>query len=94
MFSANTKEAAFETASNATKTAYSAKRDLKDAAQGIDLNDVAAKAGRQVRSMIDAASDQLADASDKIVSEVRANPVRSSAIALGLGLVLGALFRR
>lgn len=94
MFSATTKEAAFDTAASAGKTAQSAKRDINRAAHSIDLNEVAASAGRQVRNLIDSASDQLADASDKVVSEVRANPVRSSAIALGLGFVLGALFRR
>jgi len=96
MLSSTTKEAAAATVADAKNTAYSAKRDFNNATSDvkIDLNDVAAKAGRQVRGFIDSATDQFASASDAVVSEVRSNPVRSSAIALGVGLFLGALLRR
>jgi hypothetical protein len=88
MLSSTTKEAAAATVADAKNTAYSAKRDFNNATSDvkIDLNDVAAKAGRQVRGFIDSATDQFASASDAVVSEVRSNPVRSSAIALGVGL--------
>jgi len=94
MFSNNTKQAASATAADASRTVSSAKRDLREAASGVDLNAAATEAGRHVRSFIDSASEQLASASDIVAKEVRSNPVRSTAIALGVGLVLGAIFNR
>ncbi len=85
MLSATTKESAANTASEAKNTVYKAKGDITE---------MASRAGRQVRNYIDTAGEQLHDARDKVVSEVRTNPVRSSLIALGAGLVLGVLFRR
>lgn len=96
MLSSNTKESANATLQEAKNTAYNAKRDLRDAKQEArhDISEMANNAGRQVRQFFDSASDQLSDANDRIVSEVRENPVRSSLIALGLGFVIGALVRR
>lgn len=96
MLSATTKEAANATVSDAKATAYSAKRDFNNASEDIgnEFERAANKAGRQVRGFIDSANEQLSEASDKVTGEIRSNPVRSSAIALGLGFVLGALFRR
>jgi len=96
MFSAATKEAANDTVADAKATALSAKRDLRDATKE-SRNEIAAyaeKAGREVRHLVDTASDQLGHAGDSITNEIRNNPVRSSSIALGIGVVLGALLRR
>ncbi len=61
---------------------------------GEELNAAAHKAGRKVRSMINEASDEICDAGDRVTGEIRLHPMRSSMIALGVGVVLGALLRR
>jgi ElaB/YqjD/DUF883 family membrane-anchored ribosome-binding protein len=96
MFSANTKEAANATVSDAKATAYSAKRDFNNTSEdaGDEFARAASKAGRRVRGFIDSANEHISEASDKVTGEIRSNPVRSSAIALGVGFVLGALLRR
>lgn len=96
MFSTATKEAANDTLADVKATASSAKRDLRDASKDArnELAVYAEKAGREVRHLIDGASDQLSHAGDRVTNEIRNNPVRSSAIALGIGVVLGALLRR
>ena len=67
------------------QTVTDAKEELRVAANG---------AGRTVRAFLDTASDELSVAKSTVESEIRSNPIRSSAIALGLGFVVGALFRR
>ncbi len=59
-----------------------------------DLHDAAHSAGRKVRSLYNSASDEISHASSAVTGEIRGNPIRSSAIALGLGFVIGALLRR
>jgi hypothetical protein len=44
--------------------------------------------------MYNSASDEISHASGAVTGEIRSNPIRSSAIALGLGVVIGALLRR
>lgn len=63
--------------------------DLQD-----DLHNAANQAGRKVRGMIDAAGDEVSYVSDRLTSEFRTNPLRSGVIALGVGVLLGALLRR
>jgi ElaB/YqjD/DUF883 family membrane-anchored ribosome-binding protein len=58
------------------------------------LHTAANQAGRKVRSIYNSASDEIAHASEQVTTEIRSNPVRSSAIALGIGVLLGALIRR
>lgn len=96
MFSAATKDSANSTVNEAKNTVYNAKRDLRDATDEskADLTLIAEKAGRKVRNFVDTANSQITEASDRVSEEIRTNPVRSSAIALGIGFVLGALFRR
>lgn len=100
MFSATTKEAANITkdfAANDIKNAtQNVKRDARDASGNVidDISDYANQAGRKVRNIIDSATEELSHTQEKVTSEIRNNPVRSSAIALGVGFILGALFRR
>lgn len=61
---------------------------------GNELHSTANQAGRKVRSMYKAASEEVSHASDIVTEEIRLNPVRSSVIALGVGVLLGALIRR
>ncbi|HEX4889345.1 MAG TPA: hypothetical protein VFW37_03095 [Alphaproteobacteria bacterium] len=63
--------------------------DLQD-----DLHNAANQAGRKVRGMIDAAGDEVSHVSDRLTSEFQTNPLRSGVIALGVGVLLGALLRR
>ena len=70
--------------------------DLKNSACEMkdDLTNIANQAGRKVRSLYNAASEDITHAGDKVTGEIRSNPVRSTAIALGVGVLLGALLRR
>lgn len=56
-----------------------------------NLNKVANQAGRKVRRMLSTANYEISDVRDKVTSEIRSNPVRSSAIALGVGLIIGLI---
>ena len=85
MFSANTKDDGANLKNAAQIAANDASCDLRDAAN---------QAGRKVRSLYNSASDEMSHASDTVTAEIRTNPIRSTAIALGLGLLLGALIRR
>ena len=72
------------------------KNSSQDSAQDIkgDLHNAANEAGRKVRNLYNSTSDEISHVSDTVTAEIRANPVRSSMIALGIGVVLGALLRR
>lgn len=59
-----------------------------------ELRTVANNAGRKVKDFIHTASDEITHAKDTVTTQIRTNPVQSSAIALGIGFLLGALFRR
>jgi ElaB/YqjD/DUF883 family membrane-anchored ribosome-binding protein len=59
-----------------------------------DLHEVANKAGRKARDMYNTAIDEVSHAKETVTTQIRTNPVQSSMIALGVGFVLGALFRR
>ena len=100
MISTTTKEAANFTKDSAMNdvknTVNSTKRDVRDAAGNVidDLAVHANQAGKKLRDLVDNASGQMSEAGKKVSDEIQNNPVRSSAIALGIGFVLGALFRR
>ena len=70
--------------------------NLKDGTceMGETLHDAAHNAGRKVRDMLHTANDELSHARDYVGTEIRSNPVRSSVIALGVGVLLGTMFRR
>lgn len=58
------------------------------------LHSAAHQAGESVRGMYNSASDELTHVSARMKAEIRTNPLRSSAIALGLGALIGLLIRR
>lgn len=58
------------------------------------VSNTANKIGHDAREMYNNASDELSHASACVKKEIRDNPLRSSAIAMGVGIVLGMLFRR
>ena len=71
------------------KNVKMASDDMQD-----ELHDAANQAGRKVRGMLDSASGELSHAGEVVSKEIHTNPVQSSLIALGVGVVLGALLRR
>lgn len=85
-----------DTLRNFKNTAQQFKNDASEAIDetGEDIRDTANRAGRKVRGYINSASEEFSTASDRVTSEIRSNPVQSAAIALGVGLMLGALLRR
>jgi len=72
------------------------KGDAKDAAAAVrdDLEDVARRTGHHARELADSAGHSLADVGAAMKVKIRDNPVQSSLIALGIGLMVGALYRR
>jgi ElaB/YqjD/DUF883 family membrane-anchored ribosome-binding protein len=70
--------------------------NLKDVSSemGEGLNNAAHNAGQKVRGMLHTAGDEISQTGEHVTSEIRSNPVRSSVIALGVGVLLGALLRR
>jgi hypothetical protein len=77
-----------------TKTKEDALNNIKNSAHELQdsFNNVANQAGRRVRKMFNSANNDFSEASDKVTSEIRSNPIRSSFIALGAGLLLGLIF--
>lgn len=96
MFSSATKDAANEAISDAKNATQNAKRDLREVSKDsrAELSQYAEKAGRDAREFIESARGQFDQAGQRIGTEIRENPLRSSAIALGIGVLLGALIRR
>ena len=72
------------------------RNELNDTASGVkdDFRDAANNAGRKVRSFFNSASDELSSAKETVTTQIRTNPVQSSFAALGIGFVLGLLYRR
>jgi ElaB/YqjD/DUF883 family membrane-anchored ribosome-binding protein len=72
------------------------KSDTREAIGAVkeDIDGMARDAGRRVRELADTAGHNVTDAMDTVTAKVRDNPVQSTLIALGIGFVVGALFRR
>lgn len=52
------------------------------------------KAGQTLRKVVDIGAEDARDIQASIVRQVRTNPVQSTAIAAGVGLLLGLLLGR
>ena len=52
------------------------------------------EAGAKVRQVFNSASHEISHVAAVLNKEVRTNPIQSSLIALGIGLLLGRLCRR
>ncbi len=59
-----------------------------------NLSEAANSAGRKVRSFIDSATTEINDAAETAAQQIRNKPIQSSAIALGVGFLLGVLLSR
>lgn len=71
-------------------------RDVQDRGHDVlsDVSGYANEAGQKVRGLFDRTVDGGKNASHKIENEIKSNPIRSSAIALGAGFIIGALLTR
>ncbi len=89
MLSAATKASANLTkdlAENDVENAVSDGREFLD-----KVNTYASETGQKVRGAFDRAASGTTKFSHRVEDEIKANPVRSSALALGAGFILGAL---
>ena len=93
MFAPNTKEGAKMDLKNAERSAKQEGRNMANDAEE-HITDIANRTGRTMRRYYDAASHELQDDYDMVASRIRSNPLQASVIALGLGVLLGSLFRR
>ena len=93
MFAANTKEGMKMDIKNAERKLDQDGRATADHLTD-DINDFANKAGRKVRSYYNSASNEITNDYDMVASRIRSNPVQASLVALGAGVILGALLRR
>lgn len=68
----------------------------RDSAAAIrdDLEGVARRTGSHMRELAEVTSHSFADAGESLAMKIRNNPIQSSLIALGVGLVAGVLYRR
>lgn len=96
MLSSATKAAANVTKGLAENDIRNAGRDAE--AEGRDIlhnvSDYANEAGQKVRGFFDKTLDTTSTVTHKVEAEIKSNPIRSSAIALGAGFILGALLTR
>ncbi len=88
----NTPNAANDIKGSANNIKNEARDTLYDVKE--DLHDVAARTGRRVRGLVDSASGEITHASEVVGTQIRSNPVQSSLIALGVGFIIGTLFRK
>lgn len=56
--------------------------------------DTAYQVGQKIRKVVDIANDDMRDVTAAVTKQVRNNPLQASAIAAGVGLLLGLLLRR
>ncbi len=78
------------------KTAKTARVSANNVAADLrgEIGSAAEQYGRKARAFLESAQEEFGDITDTVSDEIRANPWRSGAIALGLGVVIGALIRR
>ncbi len=70
---------------NARQTVIDLKEDMEETAQ---------KAGQKVRELYDTATQETRDTTAAIEKQIRRHPIAAGAIAGGIGVLLGLLFRR
>jgi len=59
-----------------------------------DWEGMARRTGQRAHELMDSSGHNLTHAGLAVKTKIRDNPIQSSLIALGLGLVIGKLFRR
>ena len=78
------------------ETARHIRRDANDAAHAVkdNLEGAARRSGQYVREIADSAGQGLSEAGQTVTHKIRDNPVQSSIVALGVGVVIGMIFNR
>lgn len=96
MISTATKENANDIKNDIKSAYHNTKHDLKDTVYSMSnrLSEAAEKAGHTAREYFDTASEQVTGVAKKLNREIHTNPVRSTLIAVTIGYILGAFFRR
>ena len=71
-------------------------RDASDTVEeaGHNIKDMAGKAGRTIRSLVENSREEITEAADHYKSAVRKNPVQASLLVLGAGVLLGLFLRK
>jgi ElaB/YqjD/DUF883 family membrane-anchored ribosome-binding protein len=69
-------------------------RDVRDDLNSPGLEGIAYDVGQRAHDYIDSAGKEVTEISDKLVSQIRANPVQSAAIAAAVGFLFGLALRR
>ena len=73
---------------------FSANQKEKSCCGNSEYTDLANKAGQKLREVVDLTADEARDTTAIIVRQMRSNPIQSSAIAVGIGMLVGLLLRR
>jgi ElaB/YqjD/DUF883 family membrane-anchored ribosome-binding protein len=83
-------------AHGAKATAHSFGDDVRGATAAVkdDVEAVARRTGHHVRELADTAGHNIKDVREATTERIRDNPIQSSVIALGIGLLVGMLYRR
>ena len=68
-------------------------RDIADTAKD-DLHSIAREAGKRVHAFVDSATQNTSETAESIKTKMQESPFKTSAIALGIGFVVGMIFRR
>ncbi len=81
---------------DAKRAARMAKDDIRDGVHtlGNNIEGMARDSGHKMRDMADSVGHNLNEASRNVGIRIRDNPVQSSFIALGIGILVGILFQR
>ena len=90
------KETAKDAAQDAKAMAKDRMKNLREDAEevGEDLRSAAQQAGKKVRNAVEHAVDETTETAKVVTGYVRSNPIESTLIGLGVGIVVGALLRR
>jgi ElaB/YqjD/DUF883 family membrane-anchored ribosome-binding protein len=96
MASSSTKSDMNNLKSDIRRTTQAAGRDARTAVEdaGSSVSHFANKVGSEVRDYVDTVNEDITTAANAITGEIRTNPLRSSLIALGVGVILGVLLRK
>jgi ElaB/YqjD/DUF883 family membrane-anchored ribosome-binding protein len=95
-FTSPTEVTMYSATTDAKNAANAVKNDVQDGAAKVkgDIREVANKVGRDIRGFIDTANDEIHKVGETVSDQIKANPRQSALIAVGVGFVLGFLFRR
>jgi len=76
-------------------TTHHFKDDMRDTTKAVrdDVEDLARRTGHHMRELADSAGHSIKGVGEAMTVKIRDNPIQSSVIALGIGVLLGMLYR-